>query len=238
MNKDKNLIADQALVTGLAAKGAAIKVLNLYACLGGNRYKWGNEVEVTAVELDAELARMYKERFPNDNVIIGDAHQYLLDHYKEFDFIWTSPPCPTHSRIRYGQVIGRDSDNYKAEYPDMKLYQEILLLDNYFAGKYVVENVIPFYEPLIPAQKRGRHLYWTNFTLPMTLSNRHVSVGSGKDEFNKLCAFHEIDVSSYKGEQSTIKIARNLVDYEAGKTILDCALGSIRNLNVEQTQLF
>ena len=42
-----------------------VKVLNLYACLGGNRYKWDEvaDIEVTAVELDPELARMYKERF-------------------------------------------------------------------------------------------------------------------------------------------------------------------------------
>ena len=214
-----------------------MKILNLYACLGGNRYKWGDEHEITAIELDSELARMYKERFPKDNVIIADAHQYLLDHYKEFDFVWTSPPCPSHSRIRFGQVKGRDNDNYKAVYPSMILYEEILLLENYFEGKFVVENVIPYYEPLIAAQKRGRHLYWTNFTLPNTLSYREVSVGSGKDELNKLCAFHEIDLSSYKGEQSKTKIARNLVDFEAGKTILDIAMGIIRNLNSKQTQL-
>ena len=73
-----------------------MKILNLYACLGGNRYKWDEvtKVEVTAVEWDEELARMYQERFPNDKVIVADAHQYLLDHYKEFDFIWSSPPCP------------------------------------------------------------------------------------------------------------------------------------------------
>ena len=35
----------------------------------------------------------------------------------------------------------------------MKLYEEIIFLDNYFKGKYVVENVIPYYEPLIAAQK-------------------------------------------------------------------------------------
>ena len=67
------------------------KVLNLYACLGGNRYKWdevaeeaGINMQVTAVELDPELAKLYQERFPNDIVIVADAHQYLLDHYKEF----------------------------------------------------------------------------------------------------------------------------------------------------------
>ena len=140
-----------------------MKVLNLYACLGGNRYKWdevaqeaGIEIEVTAVELDPEAARLYQERFPNDKVIVADAHQYLLDHYKEFDFIWSSPPCPSHSRVRYSQ---KSRGTFKAVYPDMKLYEEVLFLDNYYSGKYVVENVIPFYEPLIPAQKRGRHLY-------------------------------------------------------------------------------
>ena len=137
------------------------KILNLYACLGGNRYKWdevaenlGLELEVTAVELDQELARMYQERFPNDIVIIADAHQYLLDHFKEFDFIWSSPPCPTHSRIRITQ---KNQEFYIPKYPDMTLYEEIIFLENHFTGKYVVENVIPYYEPLIEAQKRGRH---------------------------------------------------------------------------------
>ena len=38
---------------------------------------------------------------PDNTVIVADAHQYLLDHYSEFDFIWTSPPCQTHSRANY-----------------------------------------------------------------------------------------------------------------------------------------
>lgn len=215
-----------------------MKILNLYACLGGNRYKWGNDHEITAVELDAELARMYQERFPNDKVIVADAHQYLLDNYKEFDFIWTSPPCPSHSRIRYNQAKGRNDDVYKAEYPDMTLYQEIILLDNYFDGKYVVENVIPYYDPLIPAQKRGRHLYWCNFTLPSVLSTRHVQVGSGTEEVKRLCEFHEIDLSTYKGKQRKDKIARNLVDFEAGKTILNTVMGIFEKTNIKQIELF
>ena len=48
-----------------------MRVLNLYACLGGNRLLW-EDCEVTAVELDPELARMYQERFPDDTVIVGD----------------------------------------------------------------------------------------------------------------------------------------------------------------------
>jgi DNA (cytosine-5)-methyltransferase 1 len=109
------------------------KILNLYACLGGNRYKWDDvakeaeiEIEVTAVELDEELARLYQERFPNDIVIVEDAHQYLLDHYKEFDFIWTSPPCPTHSRFQIWNT------KVEMKYPDMKLYEEIIFLQTVF----------------------------------------------------------------------------------------------------------
>jgi DNA (cytosine-5)-methyltransferase 1 len=211
-----------------------IKVLNLYACLGGNRYKWEN-CEVTAVEWDVELARLYQERFPNDKVIVADAHQYLLDHYKEFDFIWSSPPCPSHSRVRFTQ---KNKDFYKPIYPEMSLYQEIIFLENHFEGKFVVENVIPYYEPLIPAQKRGRHLYWTNFKLPNDINERHIQISAGTDEVKKLCNFHDYDFYKYKGEQRLDKIARNLVDYEAGLTIYNTAMGIVTSNKIEQTQLF
>jgi DNA (cytosine-5)-methyltransferase 1 len=217
-----------------------MRILNLYACLGGNRYKWGDEHEITAVEWDEELARLYQERFPKDEVIVADAHQYLLDNYQNYDFIWSSPPCPTHSRAR------AYNSKYKAQYPDMALYQQVILLELVskgenprFKGKYVVENVVPYYEPLIPAHKRGRHLYWTNFSLPNELSKRKPPVfGNSTDELNKLCEFHDYNFKHYKGKQSTVKIARNLVEYEAGKTILDTAMGIIKKKDVKQTELF
>lgn len=217
-----------------------MKILNLYACLGGNRYKWDEvtDVEVTAVEWDEELAKLYQERFPNDTVVVADAHQYLLDHYKEFDFIWSSPPCPSHSKVRFSQ---HTKESHIAKYPDMNLYQEILFLDNYFKGKYVVENVIPYYQPLIPAKKRGRHLYWTNFNLPLNIGERVSGKGiisvTG-DEIKKLSIFHDYNFNKYKGKQRRDKIARNLVDYEAGKTILETAIGIIKKQNIKQTELF
>jgi DNA (cytosine-5)-methyltransferase 1 len=215
------------------------KILNLYACLGGNRYKWdevADNLEITAVEWDEELARLYQERFPNDIVIVTDAHQYLLENFKEFDFIWTSPPCPSHSRIRFGQA-NSERENYNPVFPDMKLYSEILFLDNYFRGKYVVENVIPYYEPLIPAKKRGRHLYWTNFNLPNDLNGRKnpknfIESGSKPNEL-----FHEIDLSTYKGKQRKDKIACNLVDFEVGKTILETVFG-IQKQDTNQIKMF
>jgi DNA (cytosine-5)-methyltransferase 1 len=219
------------------------KILNLYACLGGNRYKWDEvaeqaeiELEVTAVELDKELAYLYQERFPNDKVIVADAHQYLLEHFKDFDFIWSSPPCPSHSRIRISQ---KNRKTFIPLFPDLKLYEEIIFLDNHFDGKYTVENVLPYYEPLIPAQKRGRHLYWTNFNLPNEIGERKmfknmIEVGCTK----QLSEFHNYDFTKYKGTQRLNKIARNLVDYEAGRTILETALGVISKSKSNQVNIF
>jgi DNA (cytosine-5)-methyltransferase 1 len=213
-----------------------MKILNLYACLGGNRYKWNevkNDIEVTAVELDPHLAKLYQKRFPNDKVIIGDAHQYLLDYFDYFDFVWSSPPCPTHSRLN-SMII---KNTGKVRYPNMNLYQEIIILKKWFKGKFVVENVIPYYEPLIAGIKRDRHIYWTNFKLPYNLKDRK------KTDLNKISCkdlqkFHEIDLTEYKGNQSKLKIAKNLVDFEAGKTIFETMLGIVKKEDINQTELF
>jgi DNA (cytosine-5)-methyltransferase 1 len=213
-----------------------MKILNLYACLGGNRYKWNevkNDIEVTAVELDPHLAKLYQKRFPNDKVIIGDAHQYLLDYFDDFDFVWSSPPCPTHSRLN-SMII---KNTGKVRYPNMNLYQEIIILKKWFKGKFVVENVIPYYEPLIAGIKRDRHIYWTNFKLPYNLKDRK------KTDLNKISCkdlqkFHEIDLTEYKGNQSKLKIAKNLVDFEAGKTIFETMLGIVKKEDINQTELF
>ena len=215
-----------------------IKILNLYACLGGNRYKWDEvaNIEVTAVEWDEELAKLYQERFPNDTVIVTDAHQYLLDHYKEFDFIWSSPPCPTHSRARFWAF---GSNGKIPVFPDMKLYEEIIFLEHHFKGKYVVENVVPYYEPMLNYYKRDRHLYWTNFKLPNKLSDRTNSGSlNQKSVMKDLCEFHDYDFTKYKGKQRMLKVARNLVDYEAGKTILETVVGIKRKQDTTQTELF
>jgi DNA (cytosine-5)-methyltransferase 1 len=215
-----------------------MKILNLYACLGGNRYKWDEipGLEITAVEWDEELARLYQERFPNDTVIVADAHQYLLDHYKEFDFIWSSPPCPTHSRLA---MSNKTKESVPNKYPDMTLYQEIIFLQYYYTGKFVVENVIPYYEPLIQAQKRGRHLYWSNIKLPANINERPtIGISSTNSEVKKLCEFHDYNFYQYKGKQPLNKIARNLVDYEAGLSILKAALNIIEKSKTKQIELF
>jgi DNA (cytosine-5)-methyltransferase 1 len=140
-----------------------MKILNLYAGIGGNRKLWGDGHEITAVEYKPEIAKIYQEFYPNDKVVVGDAHQYLLEHYQEFDFIWSSPPCPSHSNLRKSLSMASGA---KAVFPDMKLYEEILFLQGYFKGKYVVENVKSWYKPLIEPKLLQRHYFWTNFDIP------------------------------------------------------------------------
>ena len=205
-----------------------LKVLNLYAGIGGNRKLWEN-VQVTAVELDPEIAKIYQSYFPDDIVIVGDAHQYLLDHYKEFDFIWASPPCPSHSQIR--KINTRQN---KAIYPDMDLYAEILLLDNYFDGIYCVENVTPFYKPLIPGHKIDRHLFWTNFLLGQFETSKENVI----DKITTKTINYGFDLSGKKTKKRKDQILRNIVNPETGLYILNCARNIITKSNIEQIDLF
>ena len=137
-----------------------MRILNLYSGIGGNRKLWGDEHDITAIEDDFEIAEVYESFFPEDKVIVVDAHDYLLKHFDEFDFIWSSPPCPSHSVTNHflkGQGIYR--------YPDMVLYQEVIFLRHFYKGKWVVENVKPYYKPLIEPQYVGRHAFWSNFLI-------------------------------------------------------------------------
>lgn len=140
-----------------------IKILNLYAGIGGNRKLWTGDIDVTAIEINPKIAKIYHNNFPKDTVIVGDAHQYLLEHFEEFDFIWSSPPCPSHSHIRKELAVYTGQN--KPVYPDMKLYEEILLLQHFFKGMFVVENVISYYKPLIRPFEVGKHYFWANFSL-------------------------------------------------------------------------
>ena len=137
-----------------------MKVLNLYAGIGGNRKLW-EDVEVTAVEQDKNIAGIYQGFFPKDKVLICDAHLFLLTHFKEFDFIWSSVPCPTHSILNttYSDKGWKNT----IEYPDMRLYQEVIILKHFFKGKYCVENVVSYYDPLILPQRVHKHYFWANF---------------------------------------------------------------------------
>ena len=197
-----------------------MKILNLYAGIGGNRELWSSEHSIVAVENNKEIANLYQDKFPKDKVVIADAHEYLLDHYKEFDFIWSSPPCPTHSITNYFT----QSIRKRPLYPDMKLYQEIIFLQNFFKGKYCVENVKSYYEPLIKPQHIGRHYLWANFSIPK-ISQPKKTIGN---------------MMQSKGNVACKKplVERNAVDSKLGLHILNRAMNIITSYTKKQNELF
>lgn len=195
----------------------SIKVLNLYAGIGGNRQLW-RDVVVDAVERDEGIASIYKDFFPDDQIIVADAHEYLLEHYWEYDFIWSSPPCPSHSQYRYN--VGVLAKGYKPLYPDMKLYEEIIFLRHYFSGKWVVENTISYYEPLIKPQKISRHYLWSNFYIePIEIETTKIR---RSNKIRDLEEFFDISISKYKVSNKR-QVLRNCVNPILGKHILECA---------------
>ena len=215
-----------------------IKVLNLYAGIGGNRKLWPENAIVTAVEYDYKIAKIYQDFFPNDTVIVGDAHQYLIDHYSEFDFIWASPPCPTHSGCNYF-LVGAGT----IRYPDMSLYQEIIFLEHFCKGKYCIENVKPYYTPLIEPQYSGRHCFWANFKIPKLKVEGSIGrmgpvkkLGGKRSEGQ---SHHKLgfDLTGKKHPNKN-KLLNNCVVPEIGLSIFNAAFGIIAANNQKQLSMF
>lgn len=207
-----------------------IKVLNLYAGLGGNRYLWPGTLDITAVEINPKIAAEYKRNFPNDNVIIGDAHDYLLKHYKDFNIVWTSRPCQSHTKLNFTIA--------KKRYIDMGLYQEILFLEYFFEGLYVAENVRPYYEPLVPAQFTiCRHLFWTNVPeltnvilpdFPPEFQGRFK--GIMKMDTAALCSWlgvNQTEKTIYLESKCSQQVYRNCVHPLLGQSIMNDILNSM-----------
>jgi len=212
-----------------------MKILNLYANIGGNRFLWGDEHEVTSVELNPKRAAIYKILFPDDEIIIADAHEYLRLNFERFDFIWSSPPCPTHTLLNTTMVgLGK-----RPPYSDMTLYQEIIFLKSWFKGPYCVENVVSYYRPLIPAQKCDRHLFWCNFKI----ANLNLSKDKPKHEgatVKSLLKYYGLSAELFKdfNAYDTRHILRDMVTPETGKYILDRALGIHQSKKSNQIELF
>ena len=211
-----------------------MKVLNLYSGIGGNRKLWEG-VDVTAVEYDEEIAKIYQDYFPNDKVVVTDAHQYLLEHYKEFDFIWSSPPCPTHSRF---MNLYNNMAEFKKQYPKMELYQEIIFLKHFFKGRWVVENVISYYNPLIKPIKSNSHYFWANFKIPVFKKENRKIRGTKENLKHKLKRngfdLEKIQIPNAK----KTKLLNNCVLPELGLCIFQNAKNIYKQNNIIQTGLF
>lgn len=190
-----------------------IKVLNLYSGIGGNRKLWEN-VNVTAIELDKNIADVYQKQYPNDIVIVCDALKYLEKNYNDFDFIWASPPCQSHSQYRHN--VGVLNKGFSPIIPDMSLYAIIIFLKTYFKGKYVVENVKPYYDYLIPPTIiLQRHPFWTNFNIEFkNFSKDYIRIK------NKISDFEDYKLIENSKISNKRQVLRNCVSPELGNYIL------------------
>ncbi len=190
-----------------------MKILNLYAGIGGNRKLWRGH-QVTAVENNADIALIYQKMFPKDRVLILDAHEYLRKHYKEFDFIWSSPPCQTHSSFRHNICVRYRGTEPK--YPDMTLYEEILFLKHHATVPWGVENVKPYYKALIEGKLIQRHMFWSNFDIPDADFKKDNIRSAQIPDLEKLYGY---DLSGVKLPNKR-QILRNCVSPELGRYIL------------------
>ena len=206
-----------------------MKILNLYAGIGGNRKLWLDGHEITAIEIDPKIAKIYQDFFPKDQVIVADAHQYLLEHFKEFDFIWSSPPCPTHSRTN---TFLHAQGNIR--YPDVSLWQEIVFLQKWFKGKWVVENVISYYPPLWSPTLLDRHYFWGNFLIRDFKVERNFNICNArastrrpsKDDLSELEKYHGFELD--KKLKNRRLLLRNCVYPPLGLHIFNCAFGRLQ----------
>ena len=223
----------------LKAEGRELEYLNLFAGVGGNRKLLPENVRVTAVEQNEKIAEVYQSLYPNDTVIVGDAYDYLKKNFERFGFTWGSPPCQKHSKMM------KFTRHKVADYPDFRLYEMIIFLDNFFKGKWVIENVIPYYKPLItPTIEIGRHLFWSNFSIsriqgpeqPKGFINK--ATIEGKKQMMDWLGIHFEKNIYYGNNHCPVQILRNCVHPEIGLHVFNCAVGAFKSNSIHQTDLW
>lgn len=198
------------------------KVLNLYAGVGGNRKLW-KDCQVTAVESNEKIANVYRRLNPDDEVIVGDAHEFLRANYADYDFIWSSPPCQTHSKM------AKATRHKNRKFPNMELYEEILFLKHFHKGHSVVENVQPFYSPLIePTVVVGRHCFWSSYSFEADDVKRpsnfiNMANVAGKKALMEWLGIHYEENIYYKGNHCPAQVLRNCVHPNLGSQIFSAA---------------
>ncbi len=209
-------------------KEGKIKILDLFCGIGGvakgfQRYllEQGMSFEYYAVDVDPKVLRAHKKFNPLSNTILRDAYSFTDDELLEFDFIWASPPCETHSRLNF--YNWGNPKKYKE--PDMRFYELIEMLYR-LNIPFVVENVEPYYKPPIkPSVKVYRHVLWTNLSIrPFRVDLPNFS--DVKDDVKSLTKYHGVprDVvntlgTARKARSALRDMVNPIVSYNIAKQI-------------------
>ena len=104
----------------------------------------------------------------------------------------------------------------------MKLYEEIILLKYWFAGSYVIENTIPYYQPIYDGKIIAKHIWWSNFEIR---DYKMTSRGHRGGTVESLQKIKQINISKYDLKNKR-QILRNCVEPNLGKFVFDCFLES------------
>lgn len=207
-----------------AAADAPIRVLNAYAGIGGNRHLWPAHWAVTAVEWDPKVAAEYSRRYPADTVIVGDAHAAVMETAGDYDAVWSSPPCPTHSRLALVNV----SRHGIPLAPDPRLWLEVEHLSSSKIA-YVVENVHTYYvPPVAPDLVSARHYYWAS-DVPLMLtplaSSGQLRPDTTMAQFARLFGLPPLRHGAVSDAR---KAMRNAVDPIEGLEVASAAFAAVR----------
>ena len=89
----------------------------------------------------------------------------------------------------------------------------------HFKGKWVVENVKPYYKPLIePTAQVGRHYIWSNVNIPSNSKLKLIKIR--KAQIPQLQEALGFDLSNFKLKNKR-QVLRNCVEPEVGRYILE-----------------
>lgn len=200
-----------------------MKILIGCAGIGGESEKWDDvNNDITHVELDSKIAKVISDRKPNRTVVVGDAYDYLLSNYQGYDFIWFSPSCQANTRMI------RSGKNRKPRFPDLRLYELKIFFDYNYKGKYCIENVAPYYKPVIePTTKLGRHLFWANFEISdfvIKQPKNFIMLGTveGSRQLKKWIGINYEGNIYYNGNHDPCQVLRNCVHPDLGLHIYNC----------------
>lgn len=205
-----------------------MNILTAFAGIGGNRRLWDElgSFRITAIENNPAVANEYLKLYPNDTVLIGDAWRYIPNSLDEYDIIWASPPCQTHSKLTKMNKRQKEKKIY-----DYRLYSLIDYLENNYNGIYIVENVVPSYVAKRKPVKIDRHLFWSNLPLKndfqlkkMKSFHKQTRDQTHQEYIESITSWIGFKISRniyLNGNHDPMQIYRNCVHPKLGKYVLE-----------------